>query len=77
MLKEKNLADCNFVTIPMKTRSAIELSNTKNYKKADIKADQYIIKKLIYLLFNIKSDITFVVKQLNKWNANASYSYFK
>ena len=37
LLREKNLADCNSVNIPIKTRSFIKILKPDDYKKADLK----------------------------------------
>lgn len=49
----------------------------KNYKEANIKIYQELIGKLMYLSYSIKPDITFVVRQLNKYNADPNVEYLK
>lgn len=37
-----------------------------NYKNIDNKVYQYLIKKLIYLLYNIRPNISFAIKKPSK-----------
>lgn len=77
LLEEKHLIGYNPVNIPMKTSSFIEISKVSNHKKANLKAYQCLIIKLIYLLCNIKPNIVFVIGQLSKSNTNSRIGYFK
>lgn len=48
-----------------------------NYKKVNLKVNQWLINKLIYLSYSTKPNISFVVKQLSKQNADSKARYFK
>lgn len=53
------------------------MTKYNNYKKAEIKPYQQLIKKLIYLLHHIKPDIAFAIKQLDKYNSDFKISHIK
>lgn len=65
------------MNIPIKTGSFIEMLKDDNYEKTDIKAYQRFIEKLIYLLYNTRPNIAFVMKQLSKQNANLKVGHLK
>lgn len=67
-IKSENMKDCNLVNILIKIGYFIKISKPSNYKKVDIKPYQYLIGKLIYLLYGIRPNIIFAVGQLNKHN---------
>lgn len=48
----------------------MKIYNNSNYKKTNIKKYQYLIVKLIYLLYKIRPNIFCIVKQLNEKNIN-------
>ena len=75
--KSENITNCNFVNILMKTRYFINIQKSGNYKKAKIKPYLQLIGKLIYLLYGIKLDISFIVKKLSKYNIDPQISYIK
>lgn len=77
LLEKKDLAGWNSVNIPMKAGSIIEMNNANNYKKTDIKAYQGLIGKLMYLLCSTTPDISFVVGQLGRRNADPRVGYLK
>lgn len=61
----------------MKARSAIEMLDSKDYKKTELYEYQWLIGKLIYLVCRTRPDITFAVRQLSKYNANLRKSHFQ
>lgn len=54
----------------MKAGSSIQMSDLKVYKETNLHMYQSLIEKLIYFLCNTRPDILFVIRQLNKHNAN-------
>ena len=61
----------------MKTRNFIKMLEDNNYKETDIKIYQYLIEKLIYLLFDTRLNITFALRDLSKQNTNLRVKYLK
>lgn len=61
----------------MKAGLSIEISNLENYNKTNFCTYQKLVEKLIYLLHSIKSDIAYIVGQLNRYNANLKRDIFK
>lgn len=50
----------------MKAEIVIKINETDNYKEINFKTYQYFIEKRIYLSYDTKPDIIFIVRQLNK-----------
>lgn len=48
-----------------------------NYEKTDNKTYQRLIKKLIYLLCNIRSNLVFIIGHLSKRNRNLKINFLK
>lgn len=71
------MTDCNLVNILIKTSCFIEILESGNYKKVDIKPCQYLIKKLMYLFYNIGPNITFAIGQLKKYNFDLKIGHMK
>ncbi len=69
--------DCNSVHIPMKADYFIEMSESGNYDKTDLKGYQRLIRKLMYLSCGTRPDIAFIVGQLSKHNADPRIGYIK
>lgn len=67
---EEGLTNCNNNVIFMNIRLVIEITNLEDYKETKFREYQCLISKLMYLTCGIRLDITFVVDQLNKHNAN-------
>lgn len=61
----------------METNSFIKIYTKDNYTKANIKLYHELIEKLIYLLYGIRSAITFTIRKFNKYNTDLSIKYFK
>lgn len=55
----------------------IEINKVDNYNKANLKADQRLICKLMYLSYGIWSNIVFAIKQLSKQNFDLRIGYLK
>lgn len=53
------------------------MSKSNNYDKTDLKDYQHLIRKLIYLLYSTKSNITFAIGQLSKHNVDLRIGYMK
>lgn len=71
LIKIENMTDCNSINIPIKASYYIEMSEADNYEEVDIKKYQKLIGKLIYLLYNIRPDIAFVIDQLSRHNLDS------
>lgn len=77
LVKEEGMRDYNPVSTPMKAGNYIEMQDKKDYKKADIKAYQHLIGKLMYLFCGTRPDISFVMRQLSKRNADPRIEHLK
>lgn len=53
------------------------MTDLKNYEKANLRTYQQLIGKLMYLICSIRSDITFAVRQLSKYNADLRKRYLQ
>lgn len=72
---EKSHIKCNTNIIPMKICTFIEIIKSDNYEEEKLCLYQHFINKLIFVIYGIKLDITFVVGQLSKYNSNSRKSY--
>ena len=61
----------------MKTGNFIEMQDKDNYEEVDLKVYQRLIGKLIYRFYGTRPDISFVVGQHNKRNADPRVSHLK
>lgn len=77
LIKEEGMQDYNSVDTPIKIGNFIEMSGKDDYKKVDLKTYQQLIGKLMYLSCNTRPDISFVVRQLSKQNADPRVRYLK
>ena len=62
LLYEKGILLCNAAILPLKTGSYIEGEETTDNDQADLKTYQHLVRKLMYLVFITRPDISFVVK---------------
>ena len=67
---EEGLTDCNANVIPMKAGSSIEMSDPENYEEANLHTYQRLVGKLMYLSCGTRPDISFVIRQLSRHNAD-------
>lgn len=73
---DEALTNYNINIISIKADLSIKMTDLRNYKiLVNFCTYQRLVRKLIYFLYSTKLDITFVVKQLNKYNANLKKSY--
>ena len=61
----------------MKAGCFIDMQELKDYEEAKITPYQQLISKLMYLLYNIRPDISFIVGQLIKYNADPQIRHIK
>lgn len=61
----------------MKAESFIDIQEEDDYKKADLKTKQQFVGKLMYLLYDIRLDITYMIGQLSKHNFDSRIGHFK
>lgn len=70
LIIEKRLNKCNANVIPMKTGLSLKMLEPNDYDKTDLHIYQQLIGKLIYLAYETRPDIVFVIGQLNRYNAD-------
>lgn len=68
-IKER-LTNYNTNVISMKAGSFIKIIDLEDYKEVDLYIYQWLIGKLIHLVYDISPDIAFVIRQLSKYNAD-------
>lgn len=66
---EEEFTECNANIISIKASFAIDMGEFKDDKKTDFQAYQQVINKLMYVVYNTRSDIVFGIGQLIKYNA--------
>lgn len=62
------MTNCNACNLPKKTGLFLDIDRDGNSDKADLKAYQTLIKKLMYLVCGTRPDISFIVGQLRRHN---------
>lgn len=77
LVEEEGMRDCNPVNTPMKTGNFIEMQGEDDYEEVDLKVYQRLIGKLMYLSCGTRPDISFVVGQLSKRNADPRVGHLK
>lgn len=74
VIKERLTAfNANF--IPMKAESAIEMIKPDDYEKINLCKYQRLVSKLMYLAYGMRPNITFIVGQRSKHNADPRLRY--
>lgn len=61
---------CHLTIFPVKAGSTFLQDQTGDHQQTNLTAYQCLIKKLIYLKFEICPNISFIIGQLNRHNAN-------
>lgn len=69
--------NCNSIYILIKTGCFIKMSKFDDQEKVDFKFYQQLIEKLINLLYSTRSNITFAIDQLSKYNADPRIGYMR
>lgn len=59
----------------MIARSAIKITKSDGYNKINLEEYQWLIGKLIYLVYKTKINIAFIIRQLSKHNDNPKKGY--
>lgn len=77
LIINEGLTECNANVILMKTGSAIEITEPKDYKETDLRTYQQLIGKLMYLACGKRPDISFTVGQLSRYNADSRKSHLQ
>ncbi len=72
---EEGLTDCNVNVIPMKAGLFIKRIDSEDYEEANLCIYQQFIDKLIYLAYDTRQDIVFVIRQPSKYNVNLRQRY--
>lgn len=74
---EKGLTRYNANIILIKAGFATKMTKPKDYKNINFSIYQWLISKLIYLIYGTRPDITFVIGQLNKYNVHPRRRYLQ
>ena len=77
LIEDKGMQDCNPVSMPMKAGNFIKMQGEDDYEEVDLKVYQRLIGKLMYLSCGTRPNISFVVRQLNKRNADPKMEHLK
>ena len=77
LVMEENLSNCNANVVPIKARSAINMSDVDAYEEEDLHTYQQLIAKLIYLTCGTRPDIAFAICQLSRHNADPRRGHFQ
>lgn len=77
LVEDEDMQNCNPVSTPMKVGTFIKMQGEDNYKEVDLKVYQWLIGKLMYLSCRTRPNISFIVGQLNKQNANLKMGHLK
>lgn len=75
LLKEVNLTNCNAPIILIKAGLFMKINRLDDYNKANLRDYQQWIGKFISFACKMGPNITFVVRKLNKHNANPRKDY--
>lgn len=75
LLKTKNMSSCYLTIFLIKTVSTIPINQISNNIVIDLTLFQHLVGRLMYLPYDIRSDITFIVGQLNRYNSKPRIRY--
>ena len=65
ILEKEEMTNCQLVSILIKSEFFITLDESGDEEKIDMWVYQVIVRKLMYLVCNIRSDISFIVECLS------------
>ena len=71
------MTNCYLILISIKSEFFITLDKSDNKEKTDMQVYQVIIRKLMYLVCDMRSDISFVVRCLSQNNRDLQVDYLK
>ena len=71
------MTNCQSVLISMKSEFFITLDELDNEEETNMQVYQVIIRKLMYLVCDTRSDISFVVECLSQNNRDSQVGYLK
>lgn len=74
---KKRLTKHNANIILIKVRLSIKIFKLNDYNKSDLYTYQQLIRKLIYLTYKTRSNIVFIIGQLNRYNTNLKKKYLQ
>ena len=77
LVEDEGMRDCNSVSTLIKAGNFIEMQGKDDCKEVDLKVYQRLIGKLMYLSCETRPNISFVVGQLSKQNANPRMRHLK
>lgn len=61
----------------MKTESFFSINHNRNSNKTDLKVYQSLVRKLMYLTCYRKPNISYIIRQLRRYNSNPRVSYMQ
>lgn len=73
----EGLEKSNANIISMKASSVIEMLDFGDYDITNFQKYQFLIGKLIYLLYRTRPNIAFAVSQLSRYNADSQKNHFQ
>lgn len=71
------MTNCKTSNLLTKVGLFIEITEANDYKKANLVTYQQLIWKLMYLVFNIKLNIIFIIGKLSRHNINSQQGHFQ
>lgn len=76
-MKQQEITNCNACHLFIKAALFLDINWDKDHDKANLKAYQSWIRKLIYSVCGIKPDILFIVRQFEWHNSDPQIDYMK
>ena len=77
ILEEEGMTNCQLILISIKSGFFITLDEPGDEEKIDMQAYQVIVRKLMYLVCDIRPDISFVVECLSQNNRDLQVGHLK